>query len=214
MRSIDNAYRAVAAALAERIDLSHLVATGWHKAAVTKLDGAIVRALGIQNADTTVDDIIPGALVETVTDLVVGSSSAPGIFIEGDDTRDCEDEYLDLIFRASEGNSENHLRHLRSRIRGAIRLSIAARLDCVTLRDRFERTPSETSFSFVTEVADYYRDYKQQCGLFDAADALTGKLEPIEACALCLIHRALPPLATQGLRRLLPKAFFCTVSIS
>lgn len=209
MRSIDNILHAVSDALAERIDLRRLAVTAWRAPTVTKLDAAIVRAFGYN--DLAVDDLIPTAIVGTTTAIVGDHIRDHRQLINREDMQECEDEYLDLLFRASDGNSENFLPDLRAKIRTAIRLSVLARLDGIMFEKSLRRNKTELSFALA--VARYYRDYKQQCGLMDRADMLAAELEPVESCALCLISRRLPSLALQALRRLLPKAFFCTVAV-
>lgn len=214
MRSIDNVFHAVSDALAEHVDLSRVAITAWHEGEVLKLDAAIACALGSKDAETTVDDMIPGAIVGAVNAIMGEYTRDTRNLFGTDDALECEDEYVDLIRRASDTASEGFLRQARVKIRAALRLSVAARLDCMTLEDRYQRTPIKESLSFVSEVADYYRDYKQQCHLMDSADILASEVNAIEACALCFVDPTrLPLLGWQGLRRLFPRAFFCVCSV-
>lgn len=213
MRPIDNVIHAVADARAERLDLSRLAVTAWHGATVARLDLAIARALGADNPETTVDDMIPGAIVGPVTDLVTEYTIDKRNLLDTEDMQRCEDEYIDLIRRVSESEHEEYFEHVRSKIRAAVRASVVARLRDLTLEEQLALKPIGESLSFVTEVADYYRDFKQQCGLIDFVDVLATDLNPIDACALCFIdRREIAPRAMQAVRRLLPRAFFCTVS--
>jgi len=213
MKSIDNAFHAVTDAQSEGLDLSHLVVTAWSTAQVTKLDRALVRGLGKPDG-LSVDDVITTATVGTVIDIVGERGKDSRQMIEGPDLRECEDEYIELIRKASDTSDPNFLERRRKFIRAAIDMSVRARLDGVGLEDKFYPTvkPVGMALSFATEVADYYRDYKQQSNLLDAADLLMSELVPIEHCELCFLDRVgIPPLGLAALRRLLPSAFFCTV---
>lgn len=215
MRSIDNVRNAIGSALAEGLDLSYLAVTAWHKNTVSRLDAAIVPALGYNNPEVTVDDIYPNATVATVADIVGEHVSWPSQScpIDPEDRTECEDEYLELIRRVSEGTIRSD--EVRKKIRAAIRLSVAARLYCMTLEERFRKTSISESFSFVAEVARYYHDYKQQNGRKDIADMFELPILQHPECPLCLMHhRSLPPLGMRALRRVFPSAHFCTVAIS
>jgi len=213
MKPIDNVFHAVSDAQAEGLDLSHLVVTAWSAAQITKLDRALVRGLG-QPAGVSVDDVIPTAIIGTVLDIVGERGKDSRQLMDGEDLRECEDEYIELIRKASDTKDPNFLERRRRFIKAAIDLSLRARLDGVTIEDKFYPTvkPIGMALSFATEVADYYADYKQQNNLLDAADLLAAELVPIEHCELCFLDRGgIPPLGITALRRLLPNAFFCTV---
>lgn len=213
MQPIDNVHHAIAAALTEQLDLSRLAVTAWHGATLAKLDAAIARALGADNPEVTVDDIIPGAIVGVVTDLVAEHTYDQRQLVTTEEMQECEDEYIDLIRRVSESEHQEYFEQVRRKIRAVVRLSVMARLRGLTLQEQLQLKPIGESLSFVTEVAEYYRDYKQQCGLIDFVDLLATDIKPIESCALCLFdYRDLAPLAMKALRRLFPRAFFCTVS--
>ena len=213
MRAIDNAYRAVAGAMAEGIDLRHLAVTAWRKADVARLGREVVRALGERDPELEVDDIYPEANIGTVAELAKARCVTIHWFIDAEDASTCENEFVDLIRRVAETLDDKFLQQARKQVHAAINLSLAARLDCVRLEDRYRKTPIEPALSLVTEVTDYYRDFKQQCGMIDVADILAGELEPVPGCKLVLIAGHLPKLAKQSLRRIFPQAFFCTCSL-
>jgi len=214
MRSIDNVHHAIAAALTERIDLSQLVVTAWRAGEVSKLDAAVVRALGVSNPDTILDDIIPGAIVGSTVAIIGAHTRDARPLIDGEDMDEMVTEFAALIQRATKTKSKEFLAHACQQIHAAIGLVIAARLDCVGLEERYKKTPIDQALSLIVEVADYYRDYKAQSGLIDAADMLVSELEPIPGCALALLDPVgMPLLALQALRHLLPRAFFCYVRL-
>src|SRR5262249_5573287 len=157
--------------------------------------------------------VIPGAIVGAVCAIVGEYTRDTRSLIDGDDMRECVDEFLDLIRRVSDTKSKDFLNETRLKIRAAIRLSVNARYHGVSIEQRRRQTPTGQALSFVTEVADYYHDYKKQSAVMDTADVLASDVDPVEACSLCLLHPGgLPPLGMQALRRLLPRAHFCAVS--
>jgi len=213
MRAIDNASHAIATALSEGLDLSQMVVTAWRRDDVLQLAGEVVRALGVLNPETELDDVIFNATVGTIVEVAAANSNDTRSLVDFEDSAMCVDEFVALIRRVAETSDKTFLAQAQKQVHAAIALSIAARLDCVELQDRYRKAPIEPALSLVTEVADYYRDFKQQCGMIDVADLLAGELEAVPGCALVLIGRAVPPLAAQALRRIFPQAFFCTCSL-
>lgn len=214
MEPIDNVAHAISQATKEHLDLSRLVVTAWRRTTLDKLGAAVVDAFGFSEPpELTVDDVIRGAIAATPTQLISTHTRDKRRALDPEDAGICETEYVALIARACETRSETFLRQARHQVHAAIALALAARLDNESLEHRYRHTPLKCALSFVYEVAQYYADYKEQSGLLDIADLFLTDLEPIEACALCLIDRdGMPILAVQALRRLLPRAFFCTVS--
>jgi len=213
MLQIDNVDHAIGQALEERLDLSHMAVTAWRRSELTRLGQAVARALGTDKPELSVDDVIGSAIVGTASELVASHTRDKRHLIDAEDLHKIEDEYLALIAKASGTQSSMFLRQARRQISAALNLSLIARLDCVTAEQRYKSLGGQrAALSFVVEVDQYLRDYKQQCGLADVADLLTSELEPIDNCALCLLDPVgLPLLALLALRRLLPRAQLCHV---
>jgi hypothetical protein len=212
MKPIDNVHHAIAAALTERLKLSHLVVTAWRKTETLRIAEEAVRALGVSKPEVELDDIIANAHIDTVAGLALGNSTTTATLVDDDDVEQATTEFLTLIARATQTESKKFLQQARRQVHAAIALSMAARLDCVSVEEHYQATPIDQAISFVVEVADYWRDYKQQNEMVDIADIFAGELEPIDNCEFCLLdRRGMPPLAMQALRRLLPKAYFVTV---
>lgn len=192
--------------------MSRMAVTAWQAASVKALSIKVAQALG-GKPESEVDDIIPHALVDTVVNLVLANSNERRTLVDEEDMQKCENEYVELIRRASETKSERFLAAARRRVHAAIVLSLAARLNVISLQQAYRSAPIGAALSFVVEVAAYWRDFKRQSSLIDQADLLAGELEPVNSCKLCLLdRRGVPVLAMQALRRLLPQAFICLVS--
>jgi len=214
MKAIDNVHHAIAAALDSRLDLSQIAVTAWRKEPVELLGRKVVHALGVaRNREIELDDLIPKAHFGTVAQLAEEQSRETRPLVDYEDAAQVEDEFVGLIRKVAETKDAKFLAQARKQVHAAIMLSVDARLDGITLQDRYRKTPIEPALSLIAEVADYYRDFKQQCGLIDVADLLAGELEPVPGCQLVLIGGALPPLAVRSLRRIFPQAFFCACSL-
>lgn len=219
--------RILVEAMREGLDLAHVAVMAWNQGA--QLRNSVRATIAAEQRlppDLTLEDMIPGAdpeLIGSVCQVLRAYSYDNREPVTAWHRTAVADEFLELIKRASEVADDTadrkFLRGVRRQIDAAIRLAIGARLDEVSLIEAHRRavTAGERlpAFSFVAEVADYFRDYKTQCDLADLADNLAARLEPVAACSLALIDEAgaIPPLGLRALRRLLPEASFVLAGI-
>jgi hypothetical protein len=205
-------------AMREGLPLDDAAVLSWNNGQVLRreLRVAIAKAFAYP-PDFGLDDMIAGVdpeLIGSVWQAVFEHSYDTRQPITAEHRHAVTTEYLELIRRVSEETDSKFLRSVHRQIDAAIRLSIAARLDGVELADAYrtrqaagERVPA---WSFVVEVAQYFRDYKRDLGVADLADTLAARVDPVNTCMLALIDdaAAVPPLGLAALRRLLPNASF------
>src|SRR5215471_7841608 len=117
MRSIDNVPAAVTQALNEKLDLSHLVVTAWRAPIAKALAAEATHALAVRNSEVELDDLIPGALVGSVVDIIAAASYDNRPLIDTFDLREVEEEFTALIARASKTTDAKFLRQARLKVR-------------------------------------------------------------------------------------------------
>jgi hypothetical protein len=219
--------RVLVEALREGLDLDRLAVMSWSTGTALRntTRATIAKAQGYP-PDLSLEDMIPGAdpdLIGSVWEILWAHSYDNRQPVTGEHRRAVIAEYLDLIRRAAQLGDDPleqvFMRGVHRQIDAAIRLSISSRLNEVSLHDAHraglvagKRWPA---FSFVAEVADYFRDYKRDLGVADLADHLAARLEPVTACNLALIEDAgaVPLLGLRALRRLLPNASFVLAGV-
>jgi hypothetical protein len=205
-------------AMREGLALDNVAALSWNHGNVLRreLRIAIAKAMNYP-PDFDLDDMISGVdpeLIGSVWGVVFEHSYDHRQPVTAEHRQAVTAEYVDLVRRVSEETDSKFLRAVHRQIDAAIRLSITARLDEIELEHAYrtrqaagERLPA---WSFVVEVAQYFRDYKRDLGLADLADHLAARLQSEPDCMLALIDdaAAVPPLGLRALRRLLPNASF------
>jgi hypothetical protein len=212
-------------ALCEGLKLDHVAVMSWNNGGAIKTATRIrvAQAMG-HPPDLPLEEMIPGGDPELIGSVCrVLNAHTPGgcDYLQADHRRQMADEYAELIRRVNGADEldPEFRRGLRRQIDGVVRLSIAARCNGMTLLEAYRQAAADgerlPAYSFVLEVADYFREFKRQARLADLADLLAGELDPVPLCELALLEDAgaVPTLGLRALRRLLPNASFVLAGV-
>jgi hypothetical protein len=210
------------AALQDALPLDQVAVMSWQSGTALRqhVRAMIAKAMKYP-PDLALEDMIPGSapeLIGSVCHVLDGYTNGGSDPVTGAHRRQVADEFAELIKRANDMGEEaadhKFLRGVRRQVDAVIRLSIGARCEGVQLLEAYREALAGgarlPAWSFVTEVAAYFRDFKRDCKVADLADQLGAELEPVTGCTLALLEDTgnVPPLGLAALRRLLPNASF------